>query len=114
MKTVNHLIGILDILLGAGALAALIAFLLRLRKTSKAVEPLTGSLNVMNGELNAVRSKTGKIRESAPSFKFFASLFIILTIIKETLRSWRNDKSLPGSFTGAYLRHSKQLNRIRK
>ena len=114
MKTVNHLIGILDILLGAGALAALVAFLVRLRKTAKAAEPLTGSLNIMNGELNAVKSKTGKIKESAPSYKFFASLFIILTIIKEAIRSWWNDGSLPGSFTGAYLRHSRQLNRFRK
>ena len=113
MKTVNHLIGILDILLGAGALAALIAFLMRLRKTAKAAEPLTGRLNVMNGELNAVRSKTGKIRASAPSFKFFASLYIVLVIIKETLKSWRNDKSLPGSFTNAYLRHSRQIRKIR-
>lgn len=114
MKTVNHLIGILDILLGAVALAVLIAFFLRLKKTTKAAEPLTGSLNVMNGELSAVKTKTGKIKESAPSYKFFASLFIIMTIIKEAIRSWWNDGSLPGSFTGAYLRHSKQLNRFRK
>ena len=59
MKTVNHIIGILDILLGAGALIVLIAFLLRLRKTAKAAEPLTGSLNTMNGELNAVKAKAG-------------------------------------------------------
>jgi len=58
MKTVNHIIGILDILLGAGALIALIAFLSRLKKTVKAAEPLTGSLNAMNGELQCGKSKS--------------------------------------------------------
>lgn len=113
MKTVNHIIGILDILLGAGTLIALIAFLLRLRKTAKAAEPLTGSLNTMNGELNAVKAKADRIRASAPSYKFFASLYIILVVIKETLKSWKNDRSLPGSFTSAYLRHSRQISKIR-
>ncbi len=113
MKTVNLIIGILDILLGAGALIALIAFLLRLKKTVKATEPLTDSLSVMNGELNAVKTKTARIKASAPSYKFFASLYIILVIIKETLKSWKNDKSLPGSFTKAYIRHSKQISKIR-
>ena len=113
MKTVNLIIGILDILLGAGALIALIAFLLRLKKTAKAVEPLTDSLNVMNVELNAAKAKTARIKASAPSYKFFASLYIILIIIKETLKSWKNDRSLPGSFTRAYLRHSRQISKIR-
>ena len=113
MKTVNHLIGILNIVLGAGALAAALAFLLRLKKTVKGMEPLSGSMDAMNAQLSAVSRKTGKIRASADSFKFFASLYIIFVVVKETLKSWRNERSLPGSFAGAYMRHSKQIRKIR-
>ena len=113
MKTVNHLIGILNILLAAGAIIALIALLLRVRKTLKAADPLNESLGIMNTRLEVVKEKTGKIKASADSFKFFASLYIILVVIKETVKSWSHDRSLPGSFASAYVRHSKQIRKIR-
>ena len=114
MKTVNHIIVILDIVLGAAAIAALIAFLLRIRRSRKAMAPLNESIDTLNGQLSTVKEKTARIKESEDSYRFFASLFIVLTIIKEAFRSWRKNGTLPGSFTGAYLRHSKQLNRVRK
>ena len=114
MKTVNHMIVILDILLGVGVIAVLIAFLLRVRRSIQAMDPFNESVSTLNMQLSAVKEKTAKIRESEDSYRFFASLFIILTIIKEAFRSWRKDGTLPGSFTGAYLRHSRQLNRVRK
>ena len=108
------MIVILDVLLGAGVIAALIAFVLRIIRSVKAVDPLNESVNTLNTQLSAVKEKTARIKESEDSYRFFASLFIILTIIKEAIRSWRKDGTLPGSFTGAYLRHSRQLKRVRK
>ncbi|MBQ6478004.1 MAG: hypothetical protein IJI44_01415 [Erysipelotrichaceae bacterium] len=113
MKTANYLIGILDILLTAVVLGTALVLLFRIKKTVKAMESLSGSIQIMNTELNVVKQKTDRIKASADSFKFFTSLYIILIVIKETLKSWKYDKSLPGSFASAYMRHSKQIKKIR-
>jgi len=114
MKTISGIVSYLNIALSITCVIILIILLTRIRKILSEVSIFSDGMNKITSELDQTAQKTEKIRSTADSFKFFASLYLIYLLIKETWQNYRESNiTLGKSAARTMIRHTGQLKKIR-
>ena len=100
---------------GLAALAGIlfIGLLIRTGKMKSTTDIIGEDSKVLGRDLRHMNETIDSIRATEDSWKFFASLYIIFVVIKETLRYRRSDRSISKSFTRSVARHAKELSSIK-
>ena len=90
----------------------LVKLLLSLKKMMLQVEGVSEGVGRISDNVDSLENKLAVIRSTADSWKFFVALYIILRIIKETLRYARKD-GLGKSFSKACVRNIRKVSSIK-
>lgn len=113
MKTVNQFMPYVYGLLIIVLIGTLIAFFVRLSKTMKKVAETLQGTQGMSEKLEKMNESVVKIQASKESWTFFAAIFAISVIIKETFKYYRSERSLSKSFAKALKRHASVVTKLR-
>ena len=90
----------------------LVKLLVSLKKMMVQVDGVSEGAGHISDNVASLENKLAVIRNTADSWKFFAALYIILRIIKETLRYARKD-GLGKSFSKACVRNVRKMSSIK-
>ena len=90
-----------------------IRLLLTLAKMSKSIKVIADDGNRMNQNIDRVNSSLECIKKSEDSWMFFASIYAIFVVIRETFKYRKSEKSLSRSFAKSVTRHAGQISRIK-
>ena len=113
MEIVNSYIKYLNILLIVIVVVLVIRLLLTLSKMSKGVKLVADDGNRIGENINHMNSSLDRIRKSEDSWMFFASIYAIFVVLRETLKYRKSEKSLSRSFAKSVTRHAGQISRIK-
>ena len=92
-----------------------IIFLIRLARFMKKVAGVNDNISRMNDDLNKINDSKKQIADTKKSWQFFASVFIIIAILKEVLEDYRNTKKDKRQLSKSFKKTCvKNVSRIRK
>lgn len=113
MDIINNYMKYVYIVLIVVLFITIIAFIVNLVKMMKEIAATADKAVNINTNIEASKSKLDYIKSTEGSWSFFMSLFVIITIIKETFKYKRRSDSLSKSFARSCIRHSSQITKIR-
>lgn len=93
-------------------LILLVIFFIRLKKLMKKIVLLNDGVGVAKDNLDAIKDKTNQIEKSKESYKFFISIYVVFTIIKETISNLKDNK-IAKAFTLACLANAKSIKKMK-
>ncbi|MBR4421536.1 MAG: hypothetical protein IKS69_03280 [Erysipelotrichaceae bacterium] len=102
----------LYVILSVVLVCVLLKLLAALKKMTIEVEGVSESIENVSDNVASLENKLAVIRNTADSWKFFAALYIVLRIIRETLR-YRKKDGLSRSFSKACVRNVRNLSSIK-
>ena len=83
-------------------IAVLFILFANLAKLMKKVAITNDSANILRENINEVKEKTKQIEQTRDSWRFFISIFIVFTIIKETIIDYKNTSKLKRTFSKSF------------
>jgi len=113
MDIINSYMKYVYILLIAVLLVTVIVFIINLVKMMKEIALTADKTTGITSTVESSKSKIDYIKNTENSWSFFISLFVVMTIIKETFKYKRRNDSLSRSFARSCIRHSSQITKIR-
>ena len=113
MDIINNYMKYVYIVLIVVLFITIIAFIVNLVKMMKEIAATADKTVNINTNIESSKSKLDYIKSTEGSWSFFMSLFVIITIIKETFKYKRRSDSLSKSFARSCIRHSSQITKIR-
>ena len=107
----------LYILLIIAIIATLIKLFVELAKLMKNAAGLNDNINKLNNNVNMSNKKIEDIKSTESSWKFFFSIYIILSVLKEMFIDYRHSsiltRSLPKSFTKTCVKNVGRIKKIK-
>ncbi len=113
MGNIGHYIGYLNIGLAAAAAVLTVVLLVKAGRLKGPAAFVSEDTKILGRDLEHMNDTLEKIRATKDSWLFFASLYAVIAIIRETFRYRRSDRTISRSFARSVARHAKELSSIR-
>lgn len=92
----------------------LIIVFIKLKKLMKKIVILNENSNKINESINRINDKTQEINKSKESIKFFISIYVVFTIIKQTIVNLKkNNNKIAKAFALACLSNASNIKKMR-
>lgn len=106
----------LYILLIIAIIVVLIKLFIELTKLMKKAAGLNDNINKLNDDINNSNQKVEEIKSTEKSWKFFFSIYIILSVLKEVFKDYKRSslltRNLPKSFAKTCAKNVGKIKKI--